>query len=204
MSSITNLLRSIETSLAEHYDDLSSEERHSINDVLSEAAGILSARNNPPERQQVPRGAEILWLLSGENPRNFQAYLRSFPNQTLNEFGKNPAAVRNAITGFQERITPPTGEIEGGVPKSDLQSSNIYGFQYDPRGSVLKVRFNNGGVYEYEGVPPFVYKMFQRGAIPAKTSGTNAYGSWWVGKNPSLGASFHALIRDHFPYERVA
>jgi hypothetical protein len=202
MDNLLTLVSSIERGLAEHYDDFSEDELHEINNTLSEAAGILGSRNQ--EQVTPPRGSEILWLLAGENPRAFQAYLRSFPNQSLNEFAQNPSRVQNLIQGFQSRITTPQGESAGGVPKSDLQSSNIYGFQYDPRSSTLRVRFQGGGLYEYDGVPPFVFKMFQRGAVPAKTTGQNQYGAWWQGKQPSLGASFHELIRDNFPYQRVA
>lgn len=202
MSSISSLIRSIESSLVDHYDSLSGEERNSINDALTEAAGILRDRN--AQKNAPPRGSEILWLLSGENPRAFQSYLRSFPNKSFNEFSRDPSGLRNAVTSFQSRITPPQGQSAGGVPKADLQSSNVYGFQYDPESSTLRVRFNNGGTYEYDGVPPDVYRMFQRGAIPAKTTGSNQWGSWWTGKQPSLGASFHELIRDNFPYARVA
>lgn len=202
MRQVRDLINSIESAIRDHYHELSSEERNSINDTLSEAIGILRSRESP--RMETPRGAEILWLLAGENPRAFQAYLRSFPNQQFNAFSRNPQAVQGAIQNFQSRITPEQGQVENGVPKSDLQSSNIYGFQYDPSSSMLRVRFNNGGVYEYDNVPPNVFRMFQRGAIPAKTDGQNQWGAWWKGKQPSLGASFHELIRDNFPYERVA
>lgn len=202
MNGILDTISSIERLLASHYDDLSHEEIEEVRNTLQDAQGVIGRIRE--ERSQPPRGSELLWMLAGENPRAFRAYLGTFPNQEFNQFAQNPEAVQNAVRGFQQRITPPQGEVEGGVPKADLQSSNIYGFQYDPESSSLRVRFNNGGVYEYDGVPPFVYRMFERGAIPAKTNGQNQWGAWWVGKQPSLGATFHQLIRDHFPYERVA
>jgi hypothetical protein len=59
-------------------------------------------------------------------------------------------------------------------------------------------------VYGYEGVPPQIFRVFQAGAIPAKTDGQNEYGSWWVGKRPSLGASFYELIKKGgYPYQKL-
>lgn len=47
-------------------------------------------------------------------------------------------------------------------------------------------------------------RFFSNGAVPAKTSGQNEHGRWWVGKNPSLGAAFSALIRQGgYQYERL-
>ena len=202
MKQIASLVRSIEKSLAENYDSLTNDELNSISDTLKQATNALRSRKQ--SQSAPPKGSEVLWLLAGENPRAFEAYARSFPNKAINQFGRNRQEVSDAISMFQNKITPaPVAPVDG-VPKADLQSSNIFGFQYDPQSSVLRVRFNNGGVYEYDNVPPYVFKMFQRGAIPAKTSGTNQWGSWWVGKQPSLGASFHELIRDNFPYQKVA
>ena len=83
-------------------------------------------------------------------------------------------------------------------------SSTIYGFMYDDKTGKLKVRFNEGGVYEYSGVPKQVYQMFEAGAIPAKTDGQNNFGIWWKNKKPSLGASMHSLLKmGGFPYTKI-
>jgi hypothetical protein len=100
---------------------------------------------------------------------------------------------------------PPSAPAEqDSIPKADLNSSNIYGFSYDPKSKSLYVRFQGGNVYGYEGVPPQIFRVFQAGAIPAKTDGQNEYGSWWVGKRPSLGASFYELIKKGgYPYQKL-
>ena len=202
MTQLRRMVSSLERSIANHYDDLSPDERNTINDTLSQAMGFL--RDKKQKTMAAPKGSELIWLLAGENPQAFRSYMTNFPNADFQSFSKNPQAIQNTIQNFQSRITAPGGESAGGIPHADLQSSNIYGFQYDPQNSQLKVRFNDGGTYEYEGVPPMVYKMFASGAIPAKTTGQNQWGAWWTGKKPSLGASFHQLIRDNFPYEKVA
>lgn len=90
-------------------------------------------------------------------------------------------------------------------------SSNVHSFAYDPEKQQLFVRFQgdypkqDGPVYSYGGVPEDIFNMFQRGAIPARTKGKNKWGEWFVGKNPSLGASLNALIKTAgYPYQRVA
>ena len=122
----------------------------------------------------------------------------------LNSIATNPARVQSLINQLSQKVTLPAGEVSEGVPHADLNSSNIFGFQYDPRSKLLRVKFQGDGIYEYGGVPPQIFKAFQAGAVPAKTSGSNQYGSWWQGKQPSLGAAFYELIRDQFPYQKVS
>jgi len=98
---------------------------------------------------------------------------------------------------------PPPGAE--GVEPAPMNSSNIWGFSYDPEGQVLRVRFQGDGIYQYQGVPPYIFRIFQAGAVPARTTGRNSYGRWWVGKVPSLGAAFYELIRNGgYGYQRVA
>jgi hypothetical protein len=104
-------------------------------------------------------------------------------------------------------ITPtPQQPIETGMP-----SSNIEGFAYDDKSGRLLVRFlgkhpnRNGPIYSYDQVPPNIFEIFRRGAIPAKTNGRNKWGQWWQGKYPSMGAAMYHLIRaGNYPYRRVA
>lgn len=201
MDDLIALIESIQEGLANPDNNFSNEDLLNIESVLSQANNLLGSSARPVTP---PSGSEILWVLAGGNPQAFASYMRSFPNQELNEFSQNPSALNSLIAQFSNTITMPQGEAEDGIAKSGIQSSNVYGFQYDPRTQTLRVRFNNGGVYEYDGVPANVFKMFANGAIPAKTDGENQWGAWWVGKMPSIGASFYQLIRDSFPYEKVA
>lgn len=99
-------------------------------------------------------------------------------------------------------------------PQPDLQksmpSSNINSFAYDDKTGKLMVKFQgdypqeNGPVYSYGGVPKQIFDLFQKGAVPARTDGKNAWGQWWKGKVPSLGASMYTLIKGgNYPYERI-
>jgi len=77
----------------------------------------------------------------------------------------------------------------------DLKSAVIRKTEYDEKANRLKVIFNNDSTYEYADVPLEIYEKLTEGGIKAKTSGENEFGKWWVGKDPSLGASFNELIK---------
>lgn len=77
----------------------------------------------------------------------------------------------------------------------DLKSAIIRKTEYDEKANRLKVIFNNDSTYEYADVPLEIYEKLTEGGIKAKTSGENEFGKWWVGKDPSLGASFNELIK---------
>lgn len=115
---------------------------------------------------------------------------------------------QQAAQQTEQAVPPPTPpqEQQGQIP-----SSNINRFAYDPKTRSLLVKFQgdypqeNGPVYQYSNVPEQVFEVFRRGAIPAKTNGSNRWGRWWRGKSPSLGASFYEAIRQGgYPYQRVA
>lgn len=179
---------------------LTPELREAFQQVLSHAETRIAELQSG----SFPAGVENLWILAGGHPSAFRQYLQNFPDATINRLIQDPVRLKKIEQQLENRITLPAGEQIAGMPKAPINSSNIYGFSYNPSKNLLRVRFQGGGVYEYTGVPTNVFKIFQRGAIPAKTSGQNAFGRWWIGKMPSLGATFFNLIRDRFPYQRVA
>ena len=102
--------------------------------------------------------------------------------------------------------TPKVPDLDEAMP-----SSNVSAFRYDPKKQKLFVQFlgkhsnRQGSVYSYDGVPPQIYDLFRRGAIPARTKGQNRWGKWWKGKVPSMGASLYTLLRGAgYPYQRVS
>jgi len=90
-------------------------------------------------------------------------------------------------------------------------SSNINAFKYDYPSKRLLVKFqgkdvaDNGPIYAYEGVQPFIYDIFRKGAVPPKTSGRNKWHRWKQGVMPSLGAAMYHLIRNgNYQYQRLS
>ncbi len=120
------------------------------------------------------------------------------------------------LTDRIEQLSEPIAPITPAQPPEKMRmarpmpSSNIHSFGYDDKTGKLLVKFQgdypnqNGPVYGYAGVPKQVFEMFRQGAIPAKTKGKNDWGEWWVGKQPSLGASMSALIKNGgYQYQRL-
>lgn len=204
---IKNALRTVMQAIAKRGQALSPEVKELLGQVIRHAGERISQlrEEQTTAAQPTPPGADLLWILSGGNSEAFSKYLSNVPDPALNSIASNPARVQSLVNKLSQQVTLPAGEVKQGIPKADLQSSNIFGFQYDPRSGTLRVKFQGDGIYEYEGVPPQIFKLFQKGAIPAKTDGENEYGSWWRGKNPSLGGSMYALIKmGGYPYHKVA
>lgn len=178
--------------------------------VLSSAVDSLTQE---PRTKSVsindPEGAELLWTLAGGDPETFVKYLQTVPDDSLDDLKNDPEKLAATIDILSSIGPKPPIEKEG-VESSQLESSNIYGFKYDPKSRKLIVKFQGnkgygqGPIYEYSKVPKFIYDLFKDGAISAKTTGKNKWGRWWKHKNPSLGATHYSLIRDTFPYKKVS
>lgn len=155
-------------------------------------------------QQQVPNIARELWTLARGNPDTFTAYMLSYPDKSLNNIAANPSqlnALMHQINNTQS--IPPQGHADG-IPQAPLQSSNIYGLRYDPLKKTMTTRFQNGSVYKYENVPKIIFDMVFHGDGMAKTKGSNRWGRWWRFKKPSMGASFHELIKlGGYPFKKV-
>lgn len=152
----------------------------------------------------VSENAKLLWTLAGGNPEAFVSYIQEFKDPALDNLISNPNLLESTIQELQRNNPIERNGIEDGIPQADLQSSNIYGFQFNPKNKKLRVRFQEGAVYEYDGVPDIIFNLFARGQAAAKTNGKNNFGRWWKGKSPSLGASLNQYIKKGgYKYRRL-
>jgi len=159
-----------------------------------------------PELGAPPHGEiQLLWILAGQNEQAFLQYLTTYPSQITEALLRNPAELQRNIEFLQQMMPEGPNPLQAdGIPHANLNSSNIYGFRYNPKNQKLKVRFQGGSVYEYDSVPGNVVNAFQNGSASARTNGQNQYGRWWEGKNPSLGAAFWNYIRNAgYDYRRL-
>lgn len=212
LKGIQDVLQSGEV-LTDEFQGMLAEELVYLTDRIDEIQQDQVNQPEPPQElpQNIPLETPIsddirlLWILSGENEQSFIQYLNTFPSTSTQNLLRNPDELQRTIADLQQSM--PGNQIPiviDGIPNADLNSSNVYGYRYNPETGKLKVRFQGGSVYEYDKVPPNLFNAFKNGAASARTSGQNNYGRWWVGKNPSLGAAFWNYIRNAgFNYRRL-
>lgn len=158
----------------------------------------------PPLQENLYDNASLVWILAGGNREAFISYLHTIPDDALNNLASRESILNSFISRLSREYPEGIALQADGIQHAPLMSSNIYGFQYDYKNKMLRVRFNSGEIYEYQNVPKFVFNMFASGNHAATTTGQNRWGRWWRGKNPSLGSAFHYFIRNAgFPYQRL-
>lgn len=102
----------------------------------------------------------------------------------------------------------PIAEAKKDLAKS-LKSSTIRKMNYDPDNKEMDIVFNSGDIYRYYDFDQSSWDKLSAKGTPAKTSGSNKFGVWWTGKNPSAGATFNQIIQPSkrgngpFRYEKV-
>lgn len=224
MDELLQLVLRFMQQIEQNVDDLDDAESEQIATFLQEVIGFIQEQQQTgledtiqPELPQespnvqslngVPPNAtaQLLWILGGQNVDAFIHYLGNFPDPQAKQLLSNPEELDRVIRYLHTIMPPGEQPSLDNIPHADINSSNIYGFRYDPKSGHLRVRFQSGAVYGYDGVPAGVFNMFKQGAIPAKTNGQNNFGRWWTGKMPSLGAAFYELIRQgDYPYRKIS
>lgn len=178
-------------------------------DQLRSETQEIPVTQTPEPVQQAPSftastDAQLLWVLAGQQVKPFIKYLQQFPNPETQNLLRNPDLLEETIEYLARSMPEGQPPVIGGIQQADLNSSNIWGTAYDRRTGKMRVRFQGGAEYEYDGVPANIYKAFASGSASAKTQGQNRYGRWWVGKNPSLGAAMNQYIKaGKFPYRKI-
>lgn len=175
-----------------------------------QAQEAAQVQSQAVSNQGATEAANLLWYLSGGDQQAFLQYISQFPDPDTQALLRDPQRLQQIMQELQSKpLKPP--QVVDGIPEADLNSSNVFGFKYDPRTQKLMVKFNgkdikrSGPLYQYDGVPPFIAELFMSGAMPAKTKGKNKFGQWFVGKKPSLGSSAHQLLKlGGYNYQRLS
>jgi hypothetical protein len=195
--------------IQENAGSLSVETQQALGSFLQEIFQYIEeeeqgAGQQPLEEPPVHADSQLLWILSGQQPQAFISYLRTFPTPATQNLLNNPAQLNATIEQLNRMMPQGQQPFINGIQHADLNSSNIWGAAYDPRSGKMKVRFQGGSEYEYDGVPENIFRAFIKGNASARTKGRNEHGQWWVGKNPSLGAAMNQYIKaGGFNYRRI-
>lgn len=219
IEAIKAALREMMQQLIERGAPLTDAIRQRISEVLTHAATRISQLRQeeqpavPQPSDQIPPpipnnapspDAQLLWILSGQNEEAFLQYLTTYPTEETQGLLRNPLELQRVISFLNQMMPPGEPLVVDGMPHADLNSSNVWGMQYDAKTRRMKVRFQSGAEYIYDEIPQNIYNAFKHGDASAKTTGSNEYGAWWVGKNPSLGAALNQYIKaGGFPYQRI-
>jgi len=69
------------------------------------------------------------------------------------------------------------------MDRQAVSSSNLASVGYDPNSNTLEIQFHSGGIYQYTGVPEYVYEELMSAS--------------------SLGSFFARSIKNSYPYQQV-
>jgi len=207
LSGIQDALQSGEV-LSDEFQGAIAQELEDTTQRIDQLRGEVGQSQLPPPPAQVQTNpsndAQLLWILAGQQEQAFISYLREFPSNETRALLANPTLLSQTIQQLNQMMPAGQQPYINGIKHADLNSSNIWGTAYDPQSGKMKVRFQGGSEYEYDGVPENIYRAFAKGNASAKTKGKNEYGEWWVGKNPSLGAAMNQYIKaGNFNYRKI-
>jgi hypothetical protein len=87
--------------------------------------------------------------------------------------------------------------------RSSPDSSNVDKILYNDETFEMVLKFNDGSKYTYFGVDFELFRDIFEGNAVCRTSGESRWGSWEVGKSPSVGAAVYTyLVENNVPYVR--
>jgi hypothetical protein len=125
-----------------------------------------------------------------------KCYVYTTNNPSSRTRARNKArkqGIAEIISGFEFEI------VEGRVT-----SSNVKSYAYDSIKLELYITFNDNSTYRYDNITIQEFFEIRSGEASCITEGSNQYGSWYVGKTPSVGAAVYKyLVRANVPYQKV-
>lgn len=78
--------------------------------------------------------------------------------------------------------------------RSNASSSNVDRIMFNDETNELVIKFNSGDIYTYYDINFGEFEDIFRGNGICRTSGENRWGSWEVGKTPSVGAAVYSIL----------
>ena len=75
-------------------------------------------------------------------------------------------------------------------------SSNVDKIMYNDESMELVIKFNSGDIYTYENIDFTDFNNIINGRAVCVTEGENRWGTWYVGKTPSVGAAVYKYLVD--------
>ena len=104
-----------------------------------------------------------------------------------------------AALGWSRNKLRELGELDENMKFGDIfvaDSSNVDRLKYFEDTKKLVIKFNDGSYYTYLGIEPDEFNSIIEGDAVCRTSGSNEFGEWEVGKTPSVGAAVWKYLID--------
>lgn len=80
--------------------------------------------------------------------------------------------------------------------RNTADSSNVDKMMFNDETNELVIKFNDGSIYTYFNIDFTEFMNVVNGNAVCRTSGDNRWGSWDVGKSPSVGAAVWKYLID--------
>ncbi len=80
--------------------------------------------------------------------------------------------------------------------RNTADSSNVNKIMFNDETNELVIKFKDGEIYTYEGIDFSEFNNIVNGNAVCVTNGENRFGTWDIGKNPSVGAAVHKYLID--------
>ena len=105
---------------------------------------------------------------------------------------------------FGEELTDESVEQHFRKWRADnIRSANVKKIMYNDETKEMFIQFQDKSIYTYFEVPFQLFLDVSGGKATCITSGENKYGSWFVGKTPSVGAAVHRyLVKKNVRYKK--
>lgn len=116
----------------------------------------------------------------------------------------NNSDVVNALPGIGVQFSDlQESVIEFKKWRANPQSSNVDKIMYNDDTRELVIKFNGGAYYTYYDIDFAQFNSIFMGEGICRTEGESKWGSWFVGKTPSVGAAvYEILVRSGARYSR--
>ena len=169
-------------------------------DEMTVALKTLYRSQIKPFREIFIDGLENILAYGGTTP---ELYFKDFEELVVKEEPVVPVVepVVAPVAMSKEEFDELVGEVELKKWRSTPESSNVKKILYEDETRDMTIQFNSGDIYTYYDINFSLFQAILNGAGICRTQGANRWGSWFVGKTPSVGAAVSQLL-DGVRYSR--
>jgi hypothetical protein len=130
---------------------------------------------------------EFIYPNSGESKDEFIPRCMS-SKKMIGEYPEQDQRYAVCISNYSNKVEMKKWRM------NDPNSSNVKKVLYNDETMELVIKFINNEIYTYPNVDFTKFRTIMEGAGICRTEGQNKWGSWYVGKTPSIGAAVYDML----------